>query len=75
MLYTAIILMFIMPGTGKYVSEGVPGAETRIYISLGPQGPTEAECSKNADAYRRVAAKDLGLNSYMQLKYRCIQIK
>ena len=74
MMWTALILSYFLASTGKYASKDAPGAEVRIYESLGPQGPTKEECERNANARRPGAAKELKLNSPMQLKYECVQM-
>lgn len=77
-MWTALILSFVMAGTGKYVSQDTPGAQVRIQESLGPVGLTYAECEAfinkpDFDQRKRVAA-DLKLKDHRQLKYACVQL-
>lgn len=79
MLWFAYIWIFSYNGD-QYYGYGIDrpnlkGLESRFEVALGPQGPTEAECNANADAYRRWFAAKNRLNTYTRIKYNCVPME
>ena len=74
--YFAYILIYSYNGDQFYGYGATnPKAESRYEIALGPQGPTEAECNANADAYRKWFAAKNKLNTYTRIKFNCIPME
>lgn len=73
MIWFAYLIAFSV-GSNQFALNTNPKAETRILEALGPQGSTQAECVANADKSRKRFAEKAKLDSFMRIKFECIQL-